>query len=306
MQIRVHYTQPGGHPEIRVFEIEEYLRGVVPSESFDRWPLEALKAQAVASRTYAMRKALTRRNPDPGYDVIAGAVDQVWKPATSPRADQAIAATRGVVMQFNNTLASVFFFTGSIGHTESNTVVFGSPELPYLRGVACPGVPEDLSNEEAFRAFLSENPPAVYDALPGNNRMRWSVTLSRTQLEQRLAASPAVTHTLGGQLGKLKDMRVILRGRSGMVGQLEISGDQRSGKISPAAAIRSALSLYSAWFVMDIERSGGEITQITFRGGGWGHGLGMPQWGAAGMAQRGYEYKEILQFYFPGVTFTQK
>lgn len=303
MQIRIQYTQPGGHPEIRVFELEEYLRGVVPSESFDRWSLEALKAQAVASRTYAMRKALTRRNPDPGYDLIAGPVDQIWKPTSSTRSDQAIAATRGIVMQYDNALASVFFFTGSIGHTESNQIVFGSPELSYLRGVACPGVPEDLSNEASFRDFLAEDTPAVYDALPGNNRLRWRITLSRAQIEQRLAASPA---TGGSRLGTLKDLRVVRRGHSGMVGQLEITGGKESGTISPASAVRSALGLYSAWFVMDIERSGGEIIQITFKGGGWGHGLGMPQWGAAGMAQRGYEYKEILQFYFPGVTFLQK
>lgn len=301
--IRVLYTPANSGAEIITLPLEEYLRGVVPHESLDNWPLEALKAQAVTARSYARMRLLNPRNAQ--YDIVAGQDDQMWLPLTRSRSDAAVAATRGISLEYNGRPASIFFYSTSIGYTESNSIVLGSSEIPYLRGVPCAGVPLDMSNEAIFRSFLAQRLP-VYDN--GSDKIRWSVTMSRSQLEQKLSQSSIVQKASGNRsLGSLLDLRVVYRGKSGMVAALDVQGSGATARLSPAIDVRNALGLLSGWFVMDIARDAlGALSQVTFNGGGWGHGMGMPQWGAQGLALRGYDFQWILGNYFPGISFVQR
>lgn len=301
--IRVLYSPPNGNAEIITLPLEEYIRGVVPHESLDNWPIEALKAQAVAARTFARMRLINPRNAQ--YDIVAGQDDQMWMPLTRSRSDAAVAATRGISLEYNGRPASIFFYSTSIGYTESNSIVLGSTEIPYLRGVPGAGVPLDMSNETIFRSFLAQRLP-VYDS--GSDKIRWSVTMSRPQLEQQLNQSSVLGRALGnGALGTLRDLRVVYRGKSGMVAALDVLGSNATARLSPAIDVRNALGLLSGWFVIDIARDAlGAINQVTFNGGGWGHGLGMPQWGAQGLAMRGYNFQWILGYYFPGISLVQR
>lgn len=280
-----------GITAINHLPVEEYLYAVVPSEMPASWPLEALKAQAVAARSYVL--ANRGSNNSQGFDVLADQKSQVYRgyDVEHPAATRAVEETRGVVLTYRGQVANVVFHSSSGGYTENSEDVWVG-RLEYLR-----------------------SRPDPFDRHQANPHYNWSVTYTAEQLKEQLASR-------GYQFSQVHDLEILERTTSGArVKSMRITGLDTSGRplvveigrdpAKPKAdEVRWALGLKSAFFTMEKviagTSSGGQhfsrLVSVTFRGNGWGHGLGMSQYGALGMAEKGYSYQEILQYYYPGTT----
>ncbi len=248
---------------INVVDMESYLRGVVPSEMAASWPLEALKAQAVAARSYT----LTSLDPSGAYDLCATVDCQVYRgvEAEHPRTDAAIAATAGVVVTYGGATARTYYHADSGGMIASSQEVWGSA-LPYLVARA------DAPTTTPHRAWVHSLDAAV------------------------VAAS---LEAAGLGVGTVRGVRVVRLSESGRVLELEVTGSARSRVIRGTQLTNLARSwgLKSTRFTVQ----GG----LTVRGDGWGHGVGMSQYGARALAQAGYDYGRILAYFYPSTALTQ-
>lgn len=242
-----------GLTAINYVDLEQYLYSVLGGEMNGNWPLEALKAQAVAARTYAIYK---RENESNGtYDVVNTQASQVYKGivSESPGTHTAVKTTAGQVLTYKDKVILAVFHACSGGHTENVEDVWSQP-LPYLRGVV------------------------GYDENVG--ACQWAKTVTGEELNQRIAGIGAVkslTPTLS-PYGSIKSMTFV-----GDRGTRELRGE----------ALRNALGLRSTRFTITAEPVG-----LRFNGRGWGHGLGMSQWGAYNLAQQGVKYQQILAHYY--------
>lgn len=287
---------------VNELSIEEYLRGVLPSEMGPEFPIEALKAQAVIARSMVFanwgKKMAYIGKP---YDFERDVYFQVYRGITyrSDRTDMAVRLTRGEVLFFNGEVALTPYHSTCGGHTESGSI-WGKSE-PYLRGV---WDTEDvhhlnLKDEEDVKKFIDRIKdaycsPAVYgNSLRGYSRTyRWQVEYKRGELER------IIKKKTGKSFGRLLDIVPIERGTSGRIKKLKIIGTKLSFIITGELNIRRSLSknyLRSSLFY--IEKRG---DRFLIKGGGFGHGVGLCQLGAAGRALRGENYLQILSHYYPG------
>jgi stage II sporulation protein D len=264
---------------VNVLNIEDYLRGVVPSEMPSDWPAEALKAQAVAARNYALQRVEATRGDT--FNVYNTMTSQVYGgyDAETAAANKAVEGSRGMVMLSGGKTVSAFFHSSSGGFTENSEDVW-TDRLSYIRS--------------------KEDP---YDK--NSKHYNWEVTYSADQLRDKLAAA-------GYKFSKVTDVVELERTSSGArVMEIAVKGLGTDGKslrveIKNADKVRAALGLKSALFEFTnkYDRSK-NLIGIEFNGSGWGHGLGMSQYGARGMAQEGFDYKEILKYYYSGVKFAE-
>ncbi|HIE50770.1 MAG TPA: SpoIID/LytB domain-containing protein [Armatimonadetes bacterium] len=311
---------------VNTVTLDDYLRGVVPLEMGPRTPWAALRAQAVAARTYAL--ARLARQAAPTYDFIASHTQQYGGVAVETEStNRAVAETRGEVITFYGRLIHAFFHASCGGRTEDAANVWGVTE-PCLVGVQdAPPVPrsssvtrpaggegkeiapvkgdrgwsvESLAEPEAIRDFLRRRGGSYCAHRPF---YRWKVTYSRAELEERLRRTlPRVLHRPGLSLGGLKGVHVQARSVNGRVQVLEIADERHTYRIA-GDRIRwlfgtgrpDERGLRSTLFV--VGRVG---ERYHFWGGGWGHGVGMCQQGAQGLAEAGRDYRAILQHYYPG------
>ncbi|WP_172819615.1 SpoIID/LytB domain-containing protein [Gloeomargarita lithophora] len=253
--------------------LEEYLYSVVGSEMYPYWPLEALKAQAVAARSFVLFRL--RRPADPDFDVGRTVTWQAYKGYSreSDSTREAVSATSGQVVTHRGQIIEAVYHAASGGHTENVEDIWSAPR-PYLRGV-----PD----------FDQEAP--VYS---------WQKTFTQTELSRLL---PGV-----GQVRSLTPVRTTPQGR---VIQMQVTGTA-GNKTFTGGELRRLLELRSTLFQVTPNR--GDIASANlvnapnggfeFQGRGFGHGLGMSQWGAFGLAQRGYNYQQILQYYYQGTEIT--
>jgi stage II sporulation protein D len=203
----------GGVTAVNRIDLELYLRGVVPSEMPSSWPLQALDAQAVAARSYAIRSLA----PAAPFDVYADTRSQVYRGVTaeSSRSSAAVSATRSEALFYGGGVAATYFSSSSGGRTAAVDEEWGGPPVPYLRSVADP-----------------------YDHLsPWHD---WRVTIATADAERRLGA---LLH------GALQGIAVTARNSSGRAALVEIRG---SGGVTQATGvqIRTALGLRSTWFTL--------------------------------------------------------
>ncbi len=248
-----------GLTAVNYVDLEQYLYSVLGSEMSGSWPLEALKAQAVAARTYAIYKRQSERNAF--YDVSNTQSSQVYKGIAKEfsSTQAAVNATAGQVLTYNNQLILSVFHACSGGHTENVEDVW-SEALPYLRGV------QDFDQDVT--------------------QCQWVKSFSGEELNKRLSGVGkvvSITPTLT-PYGSLKSMKIV-----GTSGTRELKGE----------AVRNALGLKSTRFTITQEPTG-----LRFDGRGWGHGLGLSQWGAYKLAGRGINYKQILGHYYSGTRLT--
>lgn len=269
--------------------LEEYLLGVVAAEMPANFPLEALKAQAVAARTLALRAldSGTTIAEEPQAHLSSDyRVGQAWKSPAALREQwglllyrwnmyrihKAVEATAGVVLTYGGQLIFPAFHSTSGGRTE-NSENYWSAALPYLRSVESP---------------YEDNSPYLEQV----------VQLPVADVRVRLSTTAAVPSTVSlpsgsGSNGPMgTGGGVISRYPSGRVKLFQFEGKVYTGR-----QVREALGLPSSWFY--IEEQGG---QLRFRVRGYGHGVGLSQYGAAGMARQGKTYAEILTHYYQGVT----
>lgn len=273
--------------------MEDYLYGVVAQEAVQSWPAAALEAQAVAARTYALYAM--NQNKDKAYDVELSDASQVYagKDGEAASTTRAVDATRGIIMTYGGRPIDALFHSDGGGYTEDSVNVWGN-DLPYLKGV------KDYSNHVGTTT--------------------WVETTNRKAIESKLNAAGKGVGTLKViQLSGLKaaPMRVADRGVSGRIKSATFVGTQRKITVS-GENLRAILGLKSSLFDFYVghkppQKENGK-TYHTFskkndivyiQGHGWGHGLGLSQWGAAEMArqhanQTGY-YQTILRHYYKGI-----
>jgi len=246
--------------------LEEYLYGVLPMEVPASWHIEALKAQAVAARTFALSRKRNSKNPlydldDTGNSQVYGGAD-----VETEKLRRAVDETRGEVMLFGDDLATACYHSNSGGITANSSETWGVG-LPYLVSVKDP---------------YSRNSP-VY---------RWKVSLPRGTLEGKLS------DLLGIPNLKVRAIRVVDRDSTGRARMLEIRHSGGRSRVSARRFRRlfNPVRVKSTLFRLKLGKDGLEIS-----GYGYGHGVGMSQWGAQNMALGGMSYREILGFYYPEV-----
>jgi stage II sporulation protein D len=294
-EIEIFASGPGSLTVVNVVDVESYLRGVVPKEIGTRpaSEVEAVKAQAVAARTYAI--AAGGKRAAGGFDVFATVDDQVYAGADGEEAlcDRAIFETAGVYLSYSGEPIHAYFHANCGGRTEARHEVWELPRVPYLAQVW------DSRDEDQFNdAFCS-----------GGKHFRWTESWDGEQIERLVRNRlPTTASTPVGQpIGEVKDMRITVRTPSGRVRWLEVEtgsgtyrvfGDRVRWLLRPV----SGGILKSAWFELEVKRRGGRVTGVTAEGRGYGHGVGLCQYGAMEMARQGYSHEEILKHYYTGVT----
>ena len=269
--------------------LEAYLLGVISGEMGRRDPSEqeALRAQAVVSRTYAMRN-LGRWRSD-GFDLQPTVADQVYGGilAETPEAREAVDATKGQILTWGGQPIDAFFFSTCGGRTADGTEVFRGADRPYLRSVP------DLDGNGV--AYCSISP-----------RFRWHEEWTGDALLATLRRSlPAVLAVPASRVDVVREVRVVSRTPSGRVGQLTIalgSGDVPVDGPLVRQVLRPGTGdiLRSNTFDLSASRSGRRITRLVADGTGNGHGVGFCQWGAVGRAHAGQDYRRIVAAYYPG------
>jgi stage II sporulation protein D len=282
---------PVGLTLVNRLGMEGYLRGVVSAEMGRRnlAEREALRAQAVVSRTYAHRNL--RRWAAQGFDLSASVADQVYGglSAETPEGVEAVGSTRGRVLTYQGTPIDAFFYSTCGGHTAEGTEVFRAASRPYLRSIA--DVAEDGT------PYCSISP-----------RYRWREEWTGEALLGTLRRTlPTISGTPPEQVRAVNDIRVAYRTASGRVGRLAIALTHGEVRVE-GPQVRSALRtpsgelLRSSAFTLAVTGAGRHVTRLVADGGGAGHGVGLCQWGAVGRSRAGHDFQRILAAYYPGAT----
>jgi stage II sporulation protein D len=246
---------------INVVNLEDYLRGVVPEEMFASWPLEALKAQAIAARTYT----LNTLDASLAYDICAtyecqryGGLD-----AEHARSDEAIAATQDLVLAHDGSLARTYYHADSGGFTASSAEVWGE-DYAYLQA-------------------RNDSAPNLVTTSP---HRRWQHTVN---VETVATSLQQYNYTIG----TVYALNVLSRSSSGRVETFEVVGSEQTVQLSGPLAH----NLLRDWGFKSTKLE--MISPLTAVGDGWGHGVGMSQYGALTLANSDYTHTQILAFYYP-------
>lgn len=308
----VALNSSGALAGINELPIEQYLYGVVPRELpptiYDQ--LEAQKAQAVAARTYAV-SGLGKRSAD-GYDLLATTSDQVYGgvEAEHPVSTQAVDATAAIVATYGGQLIQALFSSTSGGYTANNEEAFRSDPVPYLRGIPDAQRGRAFENVPTLEVFKRRgNPTNLRNTKAGDFESDWSRYHRWAYEWTAEEMSEVISAYAGRDVGRVLEINAVERGPSGRV--LEIEYVTENGTFTDTKdRIRSSLkyvdasgrlsSLRSTLFYIEpmVDRKTDEVTGFKAYGGGWGHGVGLSQTGAVGMAEKGAGYDEILKHYY--------
>ena len=272
--------------------IDDYLAGVLPSEMPALWPADALKAQAVAARSDVLAHMRVKHFLS-GYHFSDTVRDRAYNGAGGhhPAADAAVAATRGEVLSDGTRLLPGVFSATCGGWTEHNETVWYAPDDAALRGIS------DLSaagpSPTNIRKWLKSTPGAYCN--DDTKHFRWNRRFSRADLTKMVNQKHNVGTVRRVELGD--------RGASGRLKWIRVYGDKGDATIKKELPIRQLFgSLPSAMFIIDEVKGAKGQTEFLFTGGGRGHGVGLCQYGARGMAQAGQSYGAILRHYYAGST----
>jgi stage II sporulation protein D len=271
----------------RVF-MEAYLLGVVSAEMGRRnlAEFEALKAQAVVSRTYALRHLGRRKSL--GFDLQASVADQVYVGSGSETSEglDAVQSTRGMVLTHGRAPIDAFYYSTCGGHTADGVEAFSAGSRPYLRAF-----PDVDQNGEAYCRI--------------SPRYRWREEWTGASLQATLRRTlPAVTGTSSDRIGAVRDVWVAQRTASGRVGRLALSVGSSQVMVD-GPAVRQVLRptsgelLRSSAFTLTPTSTRGSLTRLIADGRGAGHGVGLCQWGAVGRSRAGHDFQRILAAYVP-------
>ena len=306
---------------VNLVEIQEYLKGVVPNEMPVRFGLEALKAQAVAARNYVLTP---RTQAYKEFSVVDSVASQVYFGANTEEdlATRAVMETDGIVALYNNELILALYSSTAGGYTESyanafsdpNTRIFPSPNKPYLTAVPDKSDFTSMEEEDKAAEFYKNRVPSFDIESP---YYRWTKEWSGKELEDVLKVTLPAQSKTGfvhpairekEDIGQLKDIKVNKRGPSGKIMELEIKTTRNCYIVSKELVIRrvfqkSGVSLPSANAVFEIKQDSlGNIQSVIVYGGGFGHGVGMSQFGAGYMATKlNQAYYNILRHYYQGI-----
>lgn len=254
-------TEGSGLSVINRLPLETYLLGIVGSEMNPLWPLEALKAQAVAARTYAMQRRVMMRAANKPHDLAATVLSQVYKGAERirPSVIQAVKETRGEVLAHDHELIEALFHSTCGGRTTSAKDGFGRA-VPYLVSKPC-------------------------EWCRGSHRHRWELSFNIGDLSSRLKKARLA----------FKDLERFERPSGAAQVALVSKKEKRAASPREVRAAVGWSALYSEHFTAKTQGK-----KVVISGRGFGHGVGMCQWGAKGMADAGKSYREILEHYYQG------
>lgn len=253
---------------VNQLDVEDYIKGVLYHEVSNRWPIEALKVQAVAARSYAFTQMQANIKKD--FDVTNDIYSQVYGGLTSERyrTNLAVDATKGEILMFGGKVLPTYFHATCGGHTEDSSELWPKQTLSPLHGVRC--------------TYCRESP-----------HYYWKRNVRLKDIQDKLIAK-------GYAIGLIEDISVTKRNNSERIlallitdrtgKQLTISGKDFREIVGPNLIRSNNYFIVMQGYYCD------------FIGKGWGHGVGMCQWGAQGMSVKGFTYDKILQFYYPGST----
>ncbi|WP_433944357.1 stage II sporulation protein D [Paenibacillus sp. SN-8-1] len=281
--VRVYLSKTGA---VETLPLEEYVAGVLAAEMPATFELEALKAQAIAARTFIVHRLVdgdVSGVPGGAANVTDTVAHQAylsraaltkWK--TDGEADKlakikkAVQDTSGTIMTYQGKPITASFFSASSGYTE-NSEEYWNQKIPYLRSVASPW---DAKLDPTYKETVSMKLSSVFHKLG-------------------LSQPSVAVSTQSGNTGNL--FKILSSTTGHRVKEAEIGGSKFSGR-----EIREKLGLRSSQFRFDI--AGDQVKITTY---GYGHGVGMSQWGANGMAREGYTVTQILRHYYTGISFDQ-
>jgi stage II sporulation protein D len=250
---------------INVLPIEDYIKSVLPIETSAKWNIEALKSQAVISRTYAI--ANLNKHSAQGFDVCSTVHCQVYG-GISVEADscnKAVLKTQCKILSYNGKFAHTVFHANCGGHTEDPKYIWKWKDTPpYLKGVKC-------------------------DYCTAAPYTKWEKTLNESFIRAQLSDN---------NIGKIKSIKIKGKTSAGAAKKLKITHSKGEVTLN-AYQFRLAVD---AWQIkshgFDFIKTDGD--KFYFKGRGWGHKVGLCQWGAKGMAEKNKTYKEILAYFYPG------
>ncbi|MGQ0644630.1 MAG: SpoIID/LytB domain-containing protein [Elusimicrobiota bacterium] len=266
-RLEIHRTS-GGLTLVNVLSVEDYVAAILIHEASPGWPAEALRAQAVISRTYALKNR--GRHKAQGFDVCDEVHCQVYGAKSSERdtTNRAVQDTRGEVVLHRGRVAGTFFHSNCGGATEDADAAWEGGPVPYLKSVRC-------------------------SWCKGNPRYAWEAEVKMESAERALRAA-------GVDVGKLEAFKVLEKSRSGRAALVRVTGSKRSVDL-PGNRFRLILNpgvVRSTYWTTAVQRHG----VWHFAGRGWGHGVGLCQWGMKAMADAGWDYRKILSFYYQDVS----
>lgn len=284
--------------------LESILRGIVPLEIYPTAPQAALSAQAIAARGTIIAQIGRRHLADP-YHVCNLQHCQVHGGigAAKQSCDQAIAQSRGKILFYEGRIAQSYYSSHCGGFSASAQETWVITDLPYLQSLSDneQHTPPPFNSDDAYASWWENDSPMYCSSAKGHKSYasmksaRWEVDFTAAEISRAL-------QNAGKNLGKLQDVQILSRGPSFRVNKIRLTGTLGEFIVERELPIRRFFGgLRSALFVMQVVRgSNQDITGLHFKGAGFGHGVGMCQTGAMGMASRGFEAEAILLHYYPG------
>lgn len=260
---------------INVLPVEDYVKGVIPYEMTSSWPIEALKAQALCARTYFAANA--GRYSNYGFDMTADTYCQAYRGTTSANSttDSAVDGTSGQYITYGGSLCSTLYFSSDGGGTEDSENIF-TTALPYCRGVIDP-------YEDAVPATM-------------NAYKTWTRQLTASDISSKLNAN-------GYGVGAIVSVAPQYSDTNNIIKLILTDASGKSATLT-RSSVYSVLGLNSVHFT--VTQSATDSTVFVFNGSGWGHNVGMSQFGAYSMAKNyNYNYRQIIGFYYTGVNISQ-
>lgn len=319
---------------VNIVEVEDYVPGVVANESIASFHVEALKAQAVAARGYAVANIgnyVARGYP---FDIVDSSASQVYRGVISehPNAMRAAAETYGLVASHDGRIIGALYSSSFGGHSEDSEWIFtslppGTAVTPYLRGIYDGEDPApDFSSEAGINAFWTiPTNPAMYDdcsrQTPRNSFSRWRIVLPADTVRTRLATNGVAIS--GNNSGVITDIEVIQRmAASARIARVRVTltsgvyevrgwdnlrfvlGRTAPGSVTPrpcGGTTAQNFTLNNPSVLELVREADGSVREVIAYGGGWGHNLGMSQYGSNGRGHAGQNFIQILKAYYTGV-----
>jgi len=257
--------------ETKKIKLEEYLKGVVAAEMDPTWPKEALKAQAILARTFTLKKieqgGVKVRGTDASTDVEEF---QAYDPSRiNDQVTQAVNETRGIVVTYQGDFINGWFFADGGGLTSASAaegLAYFKEETPYIQSVKDPG-----------------------SAIAPQENKAWTASFPLSQVQR------AVKQATGQDVGNISSATIVEKGPSGRVTKIKLGEVVVSG---PALRLALGSEQMRSTLLTGLSIQNG---QLVVTGKGYGHGVGMSQWGARALAEQGKTAEEIIQYFFKGV-----
>jgi len=303
---------------MNIVGLEGYLYSVLGGEVSHTWDIEALKAQAVCARGYVASNY--NKHASYGFNLCATTNCQVYKgvSAEKPSLIEAVDATAGQILAYDSKPAQTYFFSSSGGHTADVKNIWGT-SIPYLRGVPDPYESSSSPNHSWSVTLTNDEIASVFKKQGADIGNLISLTAKNDEtgrVYELTAKGTNGSHTLKNQntyspfySKGVIGQRYTISPTSTKSVELYVLSSKQKTETAPLFAISAgkainntggaSVKLISSKGISQIN-SDGDISGYTFSGGGWGHGVGMSQYGAKGMAEAGFGYDDILRHYFPG------